>query len=344
MPTPQRPPEPDVIARLLAQPQRFSFAQAVNIVLLALRRQGVPYERAFRDIIRFRNNLSLSFPASEVHALEIESKGAPSAGDIDDAAKIRITPAFIGLLGACGTLPLHDSERLTAQQQLDRDASQHELIDVFSNRMIGLFFEADAKYRVEQSMQVRGQDRLLPMLMALAGAQPAGASQAAAYYAGILRTRPVSASAIERVLADHFAIPVRVEQLVGCWDEIAPNRRSTFGMHPIRLGAGAVLGTRLWRHDLRARLHIGPLDEAQLTHFLPDGASRAALADMMALFAVPVIAWEVRLLLAPPCIQRLTLTADQAPRKLGWSSFLTANPGKAQRTHIASMLKLPKRN
>lgn len=345
MPGTKRQPATGVIARLLAQPQRFAFTQSINLLLAALRRQGVSYEHAFRDRIRFRNSLSLAFPASEVQALAIEHSEHSDAIDT-----IHLTPAFIGLLGACGTLPLHDSERLTEQQQLERDASQHELIDVFSNRMIGMFYETWGKYRVEHGLQVRGQDRLLPMLLALAGAAPARRPDAAAFYAGILRTRPVSAGSIERVLREHFQLPVRVEQMVGCWDDIAPRRRSTLGARgpgaapgPV-LGRSAVLGARLWRHDTRARLHIGPLDENRLFHFLPGGAGRLALAEMLALFAVPMIAWEVRLLLAAPCVDRLTLSAGAAARKLGWNSFLTATPGIAQRTHIASMLKLPKRN
>jgi type VI secretion system protein ImpH len=361
MPTTKRQPEPGVIARLLEQPHRFKFVQAINILLAALQRAGVSYERAFRDVIRFRNNLSLSFPASEIQALEVERNAAPAAQftstevatAFDDVRKIRITPAFIGLLGATGTLPLHDSERLAAQEHLDRDASHHELIDVFSNRMIGLFYETWGKYRVEHGLQTHGKDGLLPMLTALAGHRPVeksqqmdkGASQlSAAYYAGILRTRPVSASAVERVLGEHFAIPVRVEPLVGCWDEIPPGRRSTFGGNAPVLGRGAVLGTRLWRHDMRARLQIGPLDETALARFLPGGSSRRALADMMGMFAVPMITWEVRLLLAAPCVKRLTLTTKTEPRKLGWNSFLTGTAGVAQRAEFASILHfLPSR-
>jgi type VI secretion system protein ImpH len=359
MPTTKRQPEPGVITRLLEQPHRFRFVQSINILLADLQRAGVSYERAFRDVIRFRNNLSLSFPASEIQALEVERKTAPAAHDastggaagLENVRKIRITPAFIGLLGAAGTLPLHDSERLAAQQHLDRDASQHELIDVFSNRMIGLFYETWGKYRVEHGLQIHGKDGLLPMLVALAGHRPiepghhvgTGESKlsAAAYYAGILRTRPVSASAVERVLCDHFGIPVRVEPLVGCWDEIPPARRSTFGGNAPVLGRGAVLGTRLWRHDMRARVHIGPLDETALARFLPGGASSRALSDMMAMFAVPMLAWELKLLLGPPCVKRLTLTTKSEPRKLGWNSFLTGTAGVAQRAEVASILHLP---
>lgn len=337
----QRQPEPRVIARLRAQPERFTFAQAINLLLAALQREGVDRERAFRTVLRFRNSLSLSFPASEIAALEIERNLADDG--VPGALKtVRITPAFIGLLGGTGTLPLHDSERLSAQRQVDRDDSQHALIDVFSNRMIGLFYETWGKYRVEHGARVHGQDRLLPMLLALAGHGgahgPAGTRQSAAYYAGILRMRPVSASAIERVLRDHFGVPIRLEQFVGCWDPIPPARRSTFGSQGPVLGLSTVLGTRLWRHDLRARLHIGPLDERQLSDFLPGGSARRALAETLSIFAAGTVAWEIRLLLAEPAVKRLTLTTAGEPRKLGWTSFLTEQQGVAQRPHTTSIL------
>jgi type VI secretion system protein ImpH len=349
----KRQPDAGVIARLQQQPQRFTFSQAVSLLLQALRRQGIGYEQAFRDVLRFDNSVSLSFAASEIAQLALERKHAASGAEalaLDAIEKIRLTPAFIGLLGAAGTLPLHDSERLAEQEHTERDASQHDLVDVFSNRMIGLFYETWGKYRVEHGLRVRGRDELLPMLIALAGRgttvaahAPGHTGIASAYYAGILGSRPVAAMTIERILREHFAVPMRLEQFVGCRDEIPANRRSTFGAHPILLGRGAVLGTRLWRHDRRARLHIGPLDPVALPRFLPGGSARAQLAEMMALFGVPMVMWEVNLLLAPPCIRRLTLTTRSVPRQLGWTSFLTSRDGETQRAEVASLLLPAKR-
>jgi type VI secretion system protein ImpH len=339
-----------VIGLLLDEPHRFEFTQLLNLLLRDLRRQGIPYERAFREVLSFRNSLSLSFPASEVQALDIEPKtqdalGAMRAGQVK---RIRITPAFIGLLGASGTLPLHDTERIAASKAHDGDASRHELLDVLSNRLIGLFYEAWGKYRVEHGLDVRDQDLLLPILTALAGKKSRRAGglvrqETAAYFAGLLRTRPVSAGTVEQVLTAYFGVPIRLEQFVGCWDPIPENRRSTLGITKPVLGYGAALGVRLWRHDLNARLHIGPLDEAQVPAFLPGGSSLAALEEMACLFAVPTLRYEVRLLLASPCLKRLTLNTRTAPRQLGWNTFLTGTLGVASRPDIRSALRLPGR-
>jgi type VI secretion system protein ImpH len=333
-----------VISRLQDEPWRYRFTQLLTVLLRELRREGVTYDRAFRDVLRFQNSLSLSFPASEVCAVTVDLKAPAPHGD-GGIKRIHLTPAFIGLLGANGTLPLHDTERIAMRYAMDRDGSEHELIDVFSNRVIGLYFEAWSKYRLEHSIAARGQDRLLPMLTALAGASErsgaAGVSDATrASHAALLRTRPVAAGTIGRILTEHFGVPIQLEQLVGAWDPIPENHRSTLGGSAPVLGYGAVLGVRLWRHDLRARLRIGPLNEAQLADFLPGGRALGALADMMRLFAVPMIRYEILRLLTPACIKRMQLSTGGESRQLGWNTFLTATPGVAQRPEIGSLLKL----
>jgi type VI secretion system protein ImpH len=146
---------------------------------------------------------------------------------------------------------------------------------------------------------------------------------------------------VERVLGDYFRVPVRLEQFAGAWDPIPETMRSTLGVTDPVLGFGAALGTRLWRHDLRVRLLIGPLRDEQAKAFLPHGAAHAALRDMVSLFAVPSVQYEVRLLLDAPCITPLTLRTKGRDRKrLGWNSFLTGSEGRTDRPEIRSMLSL----
>jgi type VI secretion system protein ImpH len=350
MQTAQRQHGPVMIQQLLAAPHRYRFAQLLNILVRMLRQQGVPYAQAFSQVLRFRNSLSLAFPASEIESMRMESPdtpGAPSSG----LPRIAITPAFIGLLGASGALPLHDTERAAARTSFGADESWQPFVDLFSNRVVGLFYEAWGKYRVEHGLDTRARDDLLPLLSALGGlrstsfgpAKPYASvpAEVAGFYAGLLRTRPIAASTVERVLGEYFGVPVRLEEFVGAWDPVPENMRSTLGVTDPTLGFGAVLGTRLWRNDLRVRLHIGPLDEEKAKAFLPHGASHAALQDMVSLFAVPCVQYEVRLLLDEPCLKPLTLRTQGRDRKqLGWNSFLTGTAGKASRPDIRSVLRL----
>lgn len=334
-----------MIEPLLTAPYRYRFAQLLNILVRMLRQQGIPYAQAFSRVLRFRNSLSLAFPASEIESMQVE------AAQGDGMPRIHITPAFIGLLGASGTLPLHDTERAATKGNLGADESWKPFIDLFSNRVVGLFYEACGKYRVEHGLDVRARDDLLPLLSALGGLRPASfgptrpyasvPAEVAGFYAGLLRTRPIAAATVERVLSEYFGIPVRVEEFVGAWDPIPEKIRSTLGVTNPTLGFGAALGTRAWRNDLRVCLHIGPLDDETAKAFLPDGQSHAALKEMVRLFAVPSVQYEVRLLLDKPCLKPLTLATKEPDRKrLGLNAFLTISAGKASRAEIRSVLRL----
>jgi type VI secretion system protein ImpH len=328
-----------MIERVLAAPHRYRFAQLLNVLLRQLRQQGIPYRQAFDQVLRFRNSVSLAFPASEIERVEVESHADDLSGS--EAARIHITPTFFGLLGASGTLPLHDTERASVTSAADE--SWQPFIDLLSNRSVVLFYEAWGKYRVEHGAIARGHDDLLPRLTALAGGSPHGPvpAQVTAFYAGLLRTRPIAASTIERVLGDYFGVGVRLEEFVGAWDPVPARMRSTLGVTDPTLGYGAVLGTRLWRHDVRVRLHIGPLDEAQAKAFRPRGPSHVALQEMVSLFAVPSMQYDIRLLLDKPCIRPLSLRTTEPDRKhLGWNAFLTGTAGKASRPDIRSVMRL----
>lgn len=356
MQTKERDAATGVMRRLFAEPYRFELAQALRLLLRWLRQQNIPYDQAFSDVLRFENSLSLGFPASEIEAL------ARQATD----GKIAVTPAVMGLLGVGGTLPLHYSERIAAYQWTSRERGAAAFLDIFSHRMVTLFCQASGKYRLDYALDTRARDERQPLLLALAGVRnealpigdddgKAGAvtRDAAAWYSGLLRSRPVSAQAVARVLTEYCAVPVALEQFVGAWDYLPANRRSSVGGANFILGYGATLGLRLWRHDRRVRLDIGPLGPADLQRFLPRGAGAAALAKMLALFGAPLLEYEVRLILHAACIGPLILTARPAssasstssaqppqPRLLGWTTFLTTPQGRVRGAEVRYLLRL----
>lgn len=340
MQTKKRIAESGVVQHLLAEPYRYQFVQAVRILLCWLRRQDVSHTQAFSQVLRFKNSLSMCFPASEIERLTL-----------DDNEQVTLVPAFMRFLGVGGTLPLHHSERIAADRLSSKDAGVSAFLDVFSHRMLTLYYQAWEKYRLESTLQTQTTDVQLPLLMALAGVQrhalpssgetDAVTQDVAAWYAGLLRCRPVSAQAIAPVLAEYCGVPIALQQFVGSWDYLEKNRRSLLGSVNFTLARGATLGLRLWRHDRRVCLHIGPLDPAGLQRFLPRSAGAAALAKMLALFGVPDLQYEVRLILSPPCITPLLLSANPAERRrLGWTTFLQTAQGKVRGAQVRYLLQL----
>ena len=326
-----------VIAHLMAEPWRYQFMQAVGLLLRWLRQQGVPPEQALDEVLRFRNSLSLGFPASQLERLSQQDDG-----------RIAITPAFIGLLGNSGALPLHHTQGIANSQLAAGDDGASAFLDIFSHRMVTLFYQACGKYRLEHRLATEARDDQLPMLLALAGvASPGGharagngAANAAAWYAGLLRNRPASAHAIAKVLADHCRIPIVLEQFAGAWDYLPQDRLSRLGSANFVLGHGATVGLRLWRHDRRVRLHVGPVDEADLQRFLPHGDGAQALAQMLALFGAPSLQVEIRLVLSAACITPMVLNGNLArQRRLGWSTFLPGRQGQVRGAEVRYLLR-----
>jgi type VI secretion system protein ImpH len=321
----------DLIARLLAEPQRFDFVQAVRLLLLALDARGIPEQRALARHLRFTNSLALAFPPSQIEAAARESDG------------YRLTPSFMGLLGAHGALPLHVTERLLA---LPADApegqSARAFLDMFSTRMLALWFQAWQKYRVEH-LVAGPRDGFLPLLLALAGVPdgatfaPAGVPDTAlAAFAGLLRRRPVSAAVLGRVLTGHFGVAVRVQEGVAHWDRLASFEQSVLGTNAL-LGRRALLGARSWRPDLRVRVRIGPLDRARYDHFLPGAPGARALRTLLGLFAVPTLAYDIVLVLRRADLSRVQLSPSG--RRLGLDSYLLSAPATTDRADLRYELR-----
>jgi type VI secretion system protein ImpH len=346
MRTPPQQPAPSLIARLLAEPQRFEFFQAVRLLLLWLGEHGVPQRRALERHLRFRNSLALGFPAGQVEAL-VPVRVA------DEPPHFHLTPTFMGLLGAHGGLPAHVTERIAAWEHGQPDAQLAEapraFLDIFTTRMLTLFYGAWRKYRVEHAV-ADGRDAFLPLLLALAGFGPGTphegvADSTLARYAGVLGQRPASAAVLAQVLTHHFGVPVALQEGVGYWDRLAPGEQSALGSamggpagsYSAVLGQAAVLGERCWRPDLRVRVRIGPLTRAQFERFLPRAAGAGALRTLLGLFGAPTLTYEVVLVLARSELRPMRLAGG--PQGLGRDGYLITAPALLDRDDMVYELR-----
>jgi len=201
MPTPKRRQPLAVIARLLAEPHRFGFFQAVRL----LDRWFGKSERGgsaavLSNRLRFRNTLSLAFPASEIAQLRVvdatpavldvelptvaatlddvidasreASDAAPHAADAprpEAIDHIELTPAFMGLLGAGGALPTFYTEMLAERETYHRDTAARAFLDIFQHRAVALFYQAWRKHRLPVQFEADRRNHFLPLVLALAG-------------------------------------------------------------------------------------------------------------------------------------------------------------------------------
>jgi type VI secretion system protein ImpH len=354
MQAPQRRFEPAVIVRLFQEPHRFEYFQAVRMLELWLQRHGTPQQGLVANFLRFQNSTSLNFPASELEAIDTEQRGiardARSLGAALQSATlkyIRLTPAFMGLVGGNGALPAHYTERIAAHVLYQKDEGPRAFLDTFSNRSLALFYEAWRKYRLELKYQLDGKDAFLPLLLGLAGlgneslrkrlADPEGGAvldESIGYFAASMRHRPASAVQIARVLSEYFGQAVRTEQFIGCWYEVPAAQQTTLGGANSVLGAGAMAGERVWQRDLRLRLVIGPLDWGSFSAFLPGGLASRALKSMLTMFTGVGLEYEVQLVLRAADVQGACLAEERHGGRLGWDAYLVTGTQTQDRSDV----------
>lgn len=361
----QRRIDPGVIQALLDAPQRFAFFQAVRVLENWLDGAGTARQgSALEHRIAFRNTLSLSFPPSEIERLQAHDTqgaalpGVPLAAQATasgatrrppDAARaplapaqiarIDLTPAFFGLLGTQGALPLHYTEHLLERESLRRDGAAREFLDIFSNRATALFYRAWKKYRLPFGYESQREAQYTPLLLALAGIDPSAAdalgegqgglhADALAGYASAARQRPMSAAYLKRVLSDYFAVPVDIEHFVGDWYTVPTAQLSRLGGANAVLGATALAGKRVWQRDMCVGLTIGPLDLATYREFLRDGPRARALARLLQLTAGVLVEYRITLVLRREDVHaaRLGMTG-----RLGQDAFLCTRASPVER-------------
>ncbi|WP_219114836.1 type VI secretion system baseplate subunit TssG [Janthinobacterium sp. UMAB-56] len=297
LPAAQWKPDAGVVARLLADPSGTGFFQAVRLLSAWLMQQGISQEQVFEDCLRLHGSASLSFAPGEIEQLWLE----PQA---DGETQVHVQAAMLGFLGVHGSLPLHYTETLARHERQTGDGGARAWLDMLSHRALALFYQAWARYRIECQQDADGGD-FLPLQLALAGAWPAEVARqedglpahVLAHYAALLRHRPVSADVMQALLAEYFGVPVRMQRFIGAWFWRAAQERTLLANAHARLGQGAMLGERCRRADLRVRLVLGPLARHVYEDFLPGRPGALALRQMLALFGLPCMSFEIRLVL-----------------------------------------------
>lgn len=334
MPSTQRRAQPGLIGRLIEQPSRFQFFQAVRLLDLWLRRGTATHGKTLASVLRFKNSVSLSFPPSQIEAVSVVADVSHGGGACNnDSAgasmlepqrlrQVRLTPAFMGFLGVNGVLPYDYTATIAAQIAVEKNEAGRAFFDSFSHRSMLLFYRAWARSRIECRDDVDGDGghSFLDLQLALAGRQrrrggPAASAggvaglpdEVVARHAALIRQGRPQVAMLAGVLADYFGVPFRCQPMVGAWARLRAANRSALGTRNHVLGMGMMLGQRYWRRDAVVRLWVGPLTRAQFDAFLAGGSAAPALRQMLTLFAMPTVAFEVRPILRAADVRPLAL-------------------------------------
>jgi type VI secretion system protein ImpH len=385
MPAPQRRNATGVIERLLCEPQQFDFFQAVRL-LDRWMGVGSPDGQGLSKL-NFRNSLSMSFAPSAIESLKVHRHASAESGGLDSAtaepsagltlnamlaqsepvamprfaheiASIDMTPAFMGMLGVNGTLPLFYTEMLAHRELYQKDYAGRAFMDMFSHRAVSLFYEAWRKHRMPIQFEADRRGRFLPLALSLAGLgqkslrdrlgaqKGAVADEALAFYAGTLQQRTLSARQLQQILQDYLKVPVRIEQFVGRWYALPESGRFYLGSANDQgrasgslngvLGRSAMLGERVWQRDLRMRVVLGPLKHSKFRRFLPGEAGALALKELLTMLSGVSLEYEINLQLQREDVQGATLAFNRPATafRLGWDTFLQTRSANEDRVDV----------
>ena len=330
-----------LVADVAARPGAWDFFQAVRTAEARAAHGAVARPVGFdhspaQEALHFRAVPSLSFSPGAVRDMQSHESAPPD---------MRV--AFLGLVGPAGVLPQHYTE-LEIRRLYLRDTSLRDFLDAFHHRTASLFYRAWRKYRLAFAHEHAARWGLArdPFELALAalvgrGTQPLSrlrtlGDHAWIYFAGQFARSSRGASGLESLLSGFLDLPVRVEQFVGRWLDVAeenrsrlPSRAEALGRNNA-LGRGLVLGRRVWDVQSKIRLEIGPMSYAQFVELRPDGRGYARLVDVVRGYVDNALDFDLEFVLAPggPRPARLaSQAADQA--RLGWNTWLVARTSDA---------------
>lgn len=346
--TPQRRDSAGLIDQLFETPHRFEFFQAVRLLERWLNSQQGARPELLPSALRFRNSTSLSFPASEIEALQVH-RGEAAEGDTQaPVPQIEITPAFMGLLGVAGALPIVYTEQIAQRELYHKDTAARAFLDVFSNRSVALFYAAWKHNRLHLQYEAERRNHFAPMVLALAGAgqgalqdrlkaEAGGVSdESLAFFAGALQQRALSATQVQQLLKRYLGVPVAIEQFCGRWYTLPPEARTSLGLGNGVLGQSALSGERVWQRDLRVRVVLGPLDHRLFRRFMPGAPGATALRELLTLLSGVSLEYEINLVLKAEAVHSSSLGSGRPALagRLGWDTYLQTRPAGRDRCDV----------
>lgn len=317
------------LADLAREPYRYDFYQTLRR-LECLYDNKPRWGAALRPVdepLRLGQDPDVSFAPAPLASLEFGRDGTPP----------RLQVRLFGLLGPNGPLPIHITEYARHRLRHAGDPTLSRFLDLFHHRFIALFYRAWAQAQPHVNRDRPEHDRFHIYIGSFVGIAPQPLRQrdtvpdlAKLFQAGALVRQVRNAEGLAAIVRQFFRVPAAIEQFVGHWLRLAPAERTYLRRNGAALGSTAVLGARVWDHQSKFRIHLGPLTLAQYEAFLPAMARNPPGADRSGILLRKLVDW-VRFYL---CFEldwdaRLTLKRAEVPPlklgiggQLGWTTWL----------------------
>jgi type VI secretion system protein ImpH len=303
-------------------PWRFGFLQTLRRLDCAQpgrpRIGGSP--RAADDPVRLGQRPSMRFPPAELAGLDRTAAGRPD----------RLSVYFFGLLGPHGPMPLHLTDYARRRIREHNDPTFARFLDVFNHRMLALYFRGWAQAQPAVSFDRPDEDRFGDYLSSLGGtgmpslqrrdAMPDLAKRRFAAHLGCQARHP---DGLRSMLSVLLGVPVRIEELIGHWLTLPDDCRWRLGADRANgaLGQTTTVGARVWDHQSKFRVRVGPVPLGTYEALLPGGALLPQVKAVVRNYVGDQLDWDLRPVLAEAEVPRLRLGVAG---RLGWTTWLAS--------------------
>ncbi|MDI3440021.1 type VI secretion system baseplate subunit TssG [Erwinia sp. V90_4] len=233
-----------------------------------------------------------------------------------------------GLFGPNGPLPVHLTEYARERIYHQQDHSFTAFADLFHHRLTLLFYRAWADAQPTVALDRAGQRHFEQYIASLIGMGQPGQLQKGSLsdharfaVAGHLARQGRDGEGLEKVLRHYFRVPVKLVENVPHWQPIDPRERASLGAgrRKPRLGESAFLGVAVRDVQHKFRIELGPLPLEKYNRLLPGEPWAMQLRDWVRQYLGIEYVWDLRLTLAAPDVQGITLGGSG---RLGYSSWL----------------------
>lgn len=308
----------ETLERLRAEPWRYGFLSLMRRVsanprIDPLGAAKLPHAEPFR----LGQKPSLTFAPREL----------ASVSELDGRLHVRLFG--LGMLGPNGPLPIHVTEIAREREESRNDSALAAFLDVFHHRYFALLYRTWACAQSTAGLDRPGPEgeRFSFHAGCLAGQDPKHNAQRA-----LPAHAQLSASAqnvresrdpdgLRMTLERYFGVPVKIDEYVFHWIEMAAHEQSRVGVPgaPSTMGAGAILGERVPDRQYRFSIVMGPLDIDEYLRFTPRGADLRTLVDWVRSFLGHELDWELELRIRAKSAPAAMIGG---PQQLGWSGWL----------------------
>ncbi len=323
----------DIIEKLTTKSSRFSFVQAVRLLVHHLDNSSLPGDpgpvELLERYIRVRPELSLRFPGTDI--TDIEKTG-------HDPEKYRITATFLGLYGSYSPLPTFYTEDLI--DEMNEDGSiKRDFIDIINFTLYPLFFRIWSKHRLFYKICEERDDTVTNMIYCFLGLENDHLRRQIHNiekyfrYTGLALQFPRSAEGLESMIEDCFDLKgqVNVRQCVMRTVSIHEDQHSLIGISSCSLGLDAVIGKHVKDISGKFQVIVSNGDADILHAFLPNQVLFTELKQMVAFYVNQPLEWDLIIEFEEEKVK----TAQPGNTRwshLGWNTWLFSENRKIEQT------------